>query len=143
MKQFKKTPFLLGVTLYGLMVLLVLMLLGLVLVLINVNQFSFLHENYSLQSSNYGSITLVYLPLLFIVISIYTVIQLLRKRNHARYIFIFLSAILIGFLIWQKPIDTLNILFIILINVIILMHPSWFKIKPSELDENRSEIEEE
>jgi len=132
METKKKIPFLLGVNLYGLLVLLVLMIIGLILVLLNVNQFTFLNENFSLQSSEYGSLTLVYLPFLFILFSIYSVIQMIRKKRHAHYLFIFLSAILLAFLIWQEPIDALNILFIFLINIIILIHPSWFKNLPEE-----------
>lgn len=139
MDPFKKTPFLLGVTLYGLLLLLVLMFLGIILVLMNVNQFSFLHENYSQQSAVYGSFTLVYLPFLFIIISIYTVLQLLRRKKHARVLFILLSLFLLAFLLWQNPIDGLNILFLILINIIILIHPSWFKKSGTDLVENGPE----
>lgn len=127
MEKTKRIPFLLGVTLYGLLILLLIMISGLILVLINVNQFNFLNENYSLQSSVYGSLTLVYLPFLFILLSIYSVIQMIRRKTHARYLFIFLSLLLMAFLLWQNPMDGLNILFIILSNIILLLHPSWFK----------------
>jgi len=129
MEQKKKIPFLLGVTLYGLLVLLVVLLLGIIMVLLNVQQFNFLNESYSLQSSEYGSITLVYLPLLFILLSIYSVIQILRRKHHALYIFMVLSILLLVLLLFQNPIDGLNIIFILLVNFILLLYGSWFKQK--------------
>lgn len=127
MEKTKRIPFLLGVTLYGLLILLIIMLFGLILVLVNLSQFNFLHENYSLQSSEYASLTLVYLPLLFILLSIYSVIQMIRRKWHARYLFIFLSILLMAFLLWQNSLDGLNLLFVILINIILIIHPSWFR----------------
>lgn len=147
MEKTRRIPFLLGVTLYGLLILLLIMISGLILVLINVNQFNFLNENYSLQNSEYGSLTLVYLPFLFILLSIYSVIQMIRRKRHARYLFIFLSMLLLVFLLWQNPMDGLNILFIILSNIILLLHPSWFKKEvlksSSEIGQNGSKNEEE
>lgn len=147
MEKTRRIPFLLGVTLYGLLILLLIMISGLILVLINVNHFNFLNENYSIQSSIYGSLTLVYLPFLFILLSIYSVIQMIRRKRHARYLFIFLSMLLMAFLLWQDPTDGLNILFIILSNIILLLHPSWFKkevLKSSpEIDQNGSKNEVE
>lgn len=150
MEEKKRIPFLLGVSLYGLLVLLILMIIGLILVLVNVNQFTFLNENFSVQNSEYGSLTLIYLPFLFILCSIYSVLQMIRRKRHAHYLFILLSVILIGVLFWQKPIDILNILFVFLINVIVFIHPSWFqqstletnsKVSP-EIAKNESKIEE-
>ena len=129
MEQKTKTPFLLGVTLYGLLILLVVLLLGIIMVLLNVQQFNFLNENYSLHSSEYGSITLVYLPLLFILLSIYSVIQILRRKHHALYVFMVLSILLLVLLLFQNPIDGLNIIFILLVNFILLLYGSWFKQK--------------
>lgn len=147
MEKTRRIPFLLGVTLYGLLILLLIMISGLILVLINVNQFNFLNENYSLQNSEYGSLTLVYLPFLFILLSIYSVIQMIRRKRHARFLFIFLSMLLLLFLLWQTPMDGLNILFIILSNIILLLHPSWFKKEvlksSSEIGQNESKNEEE
>ena len=137
MEKTKRIPFLLGVTLYGLLILLIIMLLGLILVLVNLNQFNFLNENYSLQSSEYASLTLVYLPFLFILLSIYSVIQMIRRKWHARYLFIFLSILLMTFLLWQNSLDGLNLLFVLLINIILLIHPSWFR---KELPKSTSEI---
>ncbi len=137
-------PFLLSITLYSLLVAQIFALAGWFGVALRMNDFKQLYLNFSLDPSTGDLVSTLYYPVIFIIFLSYATIQMLRRKTHAFFLFLGLSALLIGALAFQSPPDMVNIFLTVGVNVILALHYTWFfkKTAPEEekLEQNQAEI---
>lgn len=134
----EKRPYLLGITIYSVLVLQFILLMATVLI--------FLWEKNmeSVQAFIYSSEIIggvkwhLIFGLFFNIIFIYSNIQMLRRKVHGMYLAFSFSLLLILFLLLSNPIDFFNIFIILLINYIYYMYRSWFQGSKAEDTENVS-----
>lgn len=123
----KPKPLLLSISLYSMLVVQMILLSGLIYALLNFQHLDNLYSIYHIDSQKLPLAWQLYLPLLMLITFIYAVIQMLRRKKHAVFIFYILSGILFLLLIISQPIEWINIFILIFMNYMIFMNYSWFK----------------
>lgn len=139
MKYLPKKPLLLSVVLYSLLVLQVILFLGIVILFFSLDNLDDIYSSFHLgeRFNPYGSF--LYLLVFIILIILFSIIQMLRQKIYAVHLFQFLSVILLVSLLFTQPIEWLNILLIVFVNIVIVINYSWFKDKRStniDIEEN-------
>ena len=139
MKYLPKKPLLLSVVLYSLLVLQVILFLGIVILFFSLDNLDDIYSSFHLgeRFNPYGSF--LYLLVFIILIILFSIIQMLRQKVYAVHLFQFLSVILLVSLLFTQPIEWLNILLIVFVNIVIVINYSWFKDKRStniDIEEN-------
>jgi len=121
-------PFLLNITLYSLLVFLTILFTANIFFISDFIELDTLYAFFYHDLAQFPFKSLVYFSLLTIIIAIYSVIQILRKKKHGLYLFYFASIIVLLYLLLSKPIDKLNIFIIIALDYILFMFRSWFHV---------------
>lgn len=139
MRYLPKKPLLLSVVLYSLLVLQVILFLGIVILFFSLDNLDDIYSSFHLgeRFNPYGSF--LYLLVFIILIILFSIIQMLRQKVYAVHLFQFLSVILLVSLLFTQPIEWLNILLIVFVNIVIVINYSWFKDKRStdiDIEEN-------
>lgn len=123
----KPKPLLLNISLYSLLVLHIVLLLALVLVMFKFNELDELYSFFHMNAQQIPISWFIYFPLLLITATLYSIIQMLRRKLHAVYLFYILSFIVFVLLIISSPTEWVNILMLVIVNYVISMYYSWFK----------------
>jgi len=69
----------------------------------------------------------LFLSLALILTAIYALIQMLRRKIHALYLFFALSVIIIIFILQSHPLDLISIFIISVVNFVFYINRGWFK----------------
>ncbi len=138
----EQKPYLLNITLYSLLVVLSLLLIANSYLVYNIDKIETLYAFFHIDSYQIRSTGAVYISLSLILIAIYSVIQMLRRKIHGIYLFFFISLIVTVYLIQNEPFELVNIFILIIINYVLFMYRSWFKyIKNPETHTSEDKIE--
>ncbi len=127
LEQAQKMPFFLSVVLYSVAIVCVLSIVVLVVtVASHLTQFKALSSFF--QSNMFASRIdwYVYISLTFFSLSLFSVIQMIRKKKHGFILFLVLGFSLIGFILFQQPIDKANLILGGSIVLMVLLHSKWF-----------------
>lgn len=122
-----KIPFLLSILLYSLAIVTLLCIVALTLaVLTHLSQFKALSTFFK---STFFASSLdwyVYIPLAFLYLALYSIVQMIRRQGHALILFLILSAALFIFLLFQQPVDKSNLSIVGGIGLLVAIHTPWF-----------------
>jgi len=134
-------PFLLSLTLYSLLVLQVVFLLGLVVLLFKYQQLDDLYHSYHTNDLVNPFGWFLYVIIFILLAKLYAIVQMLRQKICGAYIFHFFSLILLVYLFIASPIEWVNVVLVVLLNVIMIIYYPWFKDKAiSQPEEDQSPI---
>ena len=143
MARSKPIPFFLNITLYSLMVIQIIFLFVYVLVVSRLDEMLQLQSYFQGEKSGLIWGPGIYVSIIYILGTIFSLIQMLRQKLYAAYIFHALSLFLMSFFVFNSPIEWLSIATIIVVNMVISLHYSWFKAKTViQEDEMITEIAE-
>ncbi len=127
LEQAQKMPFLLSIVLYSVAIVCVLCILILtVIVASHLTQFKALSSFF--QSNIFASEIdwYVYISLTFFSLSLFSIIQMIRKKRYGFILFLILGISLIVFILFQQPIDKANLILGGSIVLMVLLHSKWF-----------------
>ncbi len=135
----KPKPYLLNITLYSLLVVFLIMLVVNTYFISNKSEMDSLYSFFYFDNYKIFAKGAIYISFFLLLLSIYSIIQMHRRKIHGVYIFFLSSLIVIIYLIFSEPIEFVNIFMLITINYILFMHRSWFKSIDIHLADNLSD----
>ena len=120
-------PFVLSVVLWATLITEILLLAGLLIVASNSEQLLFLQTSFGLTHPNFPIFSMILMPIILVILGVFSTIMMMRRKIFAYYLFVILSALLSVILLVQSDIDLFNLLVLLVLNVIIGIHFMWFK----------------
>jgi len=133
-KKRKQKPYLLNISIWGTLIIQFLMIIAILLLLFNLGSYNELQSFFGTDHSFVLSNNFLHLSIVFLLIYAYSSIQILRRKIHGAYLFLVLSLIFILLLLYNSPIEWVNILMLMLINYIVLINKSWLKASKVDTD---------
>jgi uncharacterized membrane protein YhaH (DUF805 family) len=133
-KKRKQKPYLLNISIWGTLIIQFLMIIAILLLLFNLGSYNELQSFFVTDHSFVSSNNFLHLSIVFLLIYAYSSIQILRRKIHGAYLFFVLSLIFILLLLYNSPIEWVNILMLMLINYIVLINKSWLKASKVDTD---------
>ena len=127
-------PFLLGITLYSVLILQMVLLSAITVLVFLKSEMEELQSFIHTDISNMQSHSFLYFITFLLIVSIYSVIQMLRRKKHGIYVFSIFSVIISIIILLGKPIEFLNIFMLGIMNYIFYMYHSWFNKNTETID---------
>lgn len=137
----KPKSVLFSAVIYSVLVVLILLIVSLGFILFSFDTMTELYTFFFGTSfETFGEIGLS-LSLAFLLVAIYAVFQILRKKIHGMYLFFVLSVLLIVFIVQVHPIDLLSIFMVFVVNFVLYINRRWFH--EIEIDADQESIEDQ
>jgi len=127
---------------YSVLVVLILLLFALGFIFFSIDAMKELHAFFFGVSAKAFEGTALYLALALILIAIYALIQMLRRKRHGLYLFFVLSVLVVFFILQTQPVDLINIIMISVVNFVFYINRGWFKELENDAHQEEAESEE-
>ena len=128
----KSRPFFLSILLYSLLIVLLFILAANIFFSFSLGEMDDLYAFFHTSSSEIPIKNSVYASHLFIIVAIFSVVQMLRNKIYGLYVFSLVSILIIAFLLMNEPLDLVNILVLIIINIFLFAYKTSLKPTLSE-----------
>jgi len=112
---------------YSVLLVLILFLFAVIFIFLSLDSMTELHAFFFGTSIEALGKTGLFLSLALILTAIYALIQMLRRKIHALYLFFALSVIIIIFILQSHPLDLISIFIISVVNFVFYINRGWFK----------------
>jgi hypothetical protein len=126
---------------YSVLAVLILLLFALGFIFFSIDAMKELYAFFFGKSAEAFDGTTLSLALVLILMAIYALIQMLRRKRHGMYLFFALSVLVVFFIFQTSPLDLINMIMIFVVNFVFYINRGWFKEPLNEppLEETESE----
>jgi len=141
----KRKSILFTTVIYSVLAVLLILLTVVVFVLSSLGTMTDLHNFFLGSIKDVYSETTLYFIIGMLIVAIYAIVQMLRRKIHGMYLFFFLSAIVIIFILQFQSIDLVNVINVLVINYIFFINRKWFILIDAiqEIDEDLALADDE
>ncbi|MCK5774779.1 MAG: hypothetical protein KAH25_01310 [Bacteroidales bacterium] len=135
----KRKSVLFSTVIYSVLLVVVMLLAVVIFVISSLNIMTDLHNFFFGNIIDAYTESALYFIMLILLMTIYAIVQIIRHKIHGLYLFFFLSAMVVIFIIQFQPIDLVNIFIVFVVNYVFFINRKWFKaIEASQDDDSQT-----